>query len=409
MHRPLLRSATLCALLAGAGAVSAQDAWDATIRGTEARTPAEEGASFHLPPGFVMQLVASEPEISKPINMAFDARGRLWVSDTKEYPFPVADGVKGRDCIKVLEIDPASGRATRITSFADGLSIPLGVHPTGDGCIAYSTPAITFFHDTTGAGVCDRREQLYGTFGHDDTHGMTNSFTRGFDGWLYACHGFKNTSTVRGRDGQAITMTSGNTYRMRLDGSHVEQYTWGRVNPFGMSWTAAGDLYSSDCHTLPVYQLLRGGHYPGFGLPHDGLGYAPAMMSHMHGSTALCGVLSYSAEHFPAEYRGNCFTCNVVTSRIVRDVIGFAGATPTAHEAADLVVSDDPWFRPVDLQLGPDGAIYVADFYNRIIGHYEVPLTHPGRDHTHGRIWRIYYRGLKDPIVGKPQMADQTK
>jgi len=222
---------------------------------------------------------------------------------------------------------------------------------------------------------------------------MTNSFHRGFDGWLYACHGFKNTSTVTGADGQSITMVSGNTYRMRLDGSHVEQYTWGRVNPFGMSYDAFGNLYSSDCETKPIYQLLRGGHYPGFGLPHDGLGYAPEMMSHMHGSTALCGVLCYTAEHFPPEFRGNCLVCNVVTSRVNRDVLSFTGTTPRAHESPDFVVADDPWFRPVDLQLGPDGALYIADFYNRIIGHYEVDLHHPQRDHQRGRIWRIIYHG----------------
>src|SRR5580658_2648772 len=127
--------------LAGAGGTAvAGEVWDAAIRGVDARTPAGEGSGFHLPPGFEIQLVASEPDISKPINMAFDGRGRLWITDTREYPFPVGDGLK----------------------------IPLGIYPYGDGAIAYSIPAITFFHDSAGTGVCDRRELLYGSFGHED-------------------------------------------------------------------------------------------------------------------------------------------------------------------------------------------------------------------------------------------------
>jgi putative heme-binding domain-containing protein len=144
--------------------------------------------------------------------------------------------------------------------------------------------------------------------------------------------------------------------------------------------------------------LLRGGWYESFGKPHDGLGYAPTMMAHSHGSTAISGITFYAADHFPPAYRDLLYIGNVVTNRINLDRLERHGSTYRAIQLPDFVVSDDPWFRPVDIKLGPDGALYVADFYNRIIGHYEVPLDHPGRDRERGRIWRIRYVGGPQPL-----------
>jgi putative heme-binding domain-containing protein len=223
---------------------------------------------------------------------------------------------------------------------------------------------------------------------------MTSAFTWGFDGWVYACHGYSNTSTIKGRDGSAVTMHSGNTYRIRPDGAHIEQFTHGQVNPFGLCFDPLGNLYSADCHSQPIYQLLRGGYYPSFGKPHDGLGFAPEMFTGYKGSTAIAGIVYYAADHFPAPYRGDAFIGDVVTNEILQFHLTWHGSTPRA-EVRPFLRSKDPWFRPVTIQLGPDGALYVADFYNRIIGHYEVPLDHPGRDRERGRVWRIVYRGEK--------------
>lgn len=406
MRRPLLST---LALVSSLSSLTAQDAWDALVRGTDARTPQEQRAGFHLPPGFEIQLVASEPQIAKPMNLAFDAKGRLWVSDTLEYPWALADGKRGRDAVKVLTIG-TDGAATSITTFVDGLNIPIGLYPYKDGVIAFDIPTIKFHRDTDGDGKADKTEKLYGTFGRDDTHGMTNAFRRGPDGWLYACHGFKNKSTISGADGSSITMTSGSTYRMRVDGSRVERHTHGQVNPFGMAFDDWGNLFTSDCHSKPIYQVLRGAWYPSFGAPHDGLGYGPEMMAHMHGSTGLCGFAWYGAEQFPAEFRNNAFVCNVVTSKVNRDFLEPIGSTRNAKELADFVTSDDPWFRPVDLTVGPDGALYIADFYNKIIGHYEVDLKHPGRDRHRGRIWRVVYTGTGAKPATLPDLstADAT-
>jgi putative heme-binding domain-containing protein len=290
-----------------------------------------------------------------------------------------------------------------VTEFADGLNIPIGVYPFRSPgvngrdtwkALVWSIPHIWLLEDTDGDGKADRREPWYGPFDHTrDTHGNQASFRRGFDGWMYATHGFNNDSHVTGRDGNRVDLNSGNTYRVRLDGSRIEHHTWGQVNPFGLTWDHRGNLYSSDCHSAPLYQLLAGGYYPSFGKPHDGLGYAPVLMEHAHGSTAIDGACYYSDDLWPEAYRDTLLIGNVMTSRLNRDRIEFDGSSPRAVEQPDFLTSTDSWFRPVDTCLGPDGALYIADFYNRIIGHYEVPLQHPGRDRERGRIWRVVHVG----------------
>ena len=393
----------LCSLTLD-GAANAADTFAEFVRSTPPRTPADELRSFHLPPGFEIQLVAAEPDLLKPMNMAFDEKGRLWVTMTIEYPYPVPLDKKGRDVIKILEDTDDDGRADKITTFAEGLNIPIGIHPYQGGCIAWSIPNIWRFQDTDGDGKADRRDLLFGPFDHTrDTHGNQASFRRGFDGWLYATHGYNNDSHVQGADGQRIDLNSGNTYRMRLDGSRLEHYTWGQVNPFGLAFDPLGNLFSSDCHSAPIYQLLAGAYYPSFGKPHDGLGFAPTMMEQQRGSTALDGISYYADDLWPEEYRDSLFIGDVMTSRIYRDRAVEQGATKIARPMPDFVSTEDPWFRPVDTQLGPDGALYIADFYNRIIGHYEVPLNHPGRDRTSGRIWRVVYRGPDGQLKVRPR------
>src|SRR5262245_12958153 len=205
------------------------------IAATDPLPPEKQQQTFTLPPGFEIQLVAAEPDINKPINIAFDAKGRLWVTGSVEYPFP-AKG-KGRDKVWILEDFADNGRARKITTFADDLNIPIGVLPTSQGAIVYSIPSIWHLIDGRGQGKTDRREVLYTGYGFADTHGMTGEFMMGFDGWVYACHGFANTSKVKGTGkGDGIEMHSGNTYRFKPDGSKIEYFTHGQVNPFGLAF-----------------------------------------------------------------------------------------------------------------------------------------------------------------------------
>lgn len=378
------------------------------VRPTEPRTPSEEQAGFHLPPGFEIRLFAAEPQIAKPMNLAFDHRGRVWVTNSLEYPYGAAEGKTPSDSVHILEDTNGDGRADVSVEFADGLNIPIGVLPYGDGCLCYSIPNIYYLRDTDGDGICDQREVVLGPFDTTrDTHGMINSLRMGKDGWVYANHGFNNQSTVAGSDGHEIVMHSGNTFRFRPDGSRVEHITWGQVNPFGRTSDDWGNDFTADCHSKPISQMVRGGYYPSFGRPDDGLGMIPPMMDHLHGSTAISGLVFLSETLGLPSLANQMLSGNVMTSRINRNAVSYHGATAVAREMPDFLTSDDPWFRPVDIRLGPDGHLYVADFYNRIIGHYEVPLDHPGRDRYRGRIWQIRALDSPDPTGGElPITAD---
>jgi putative heme-binding domain-containing protein len=418
---PPMAARFLCVVITcciGSAATSAPQ-----VAPTDALSPDEQRAKFKLPPGFEIQLVVAEPQIGQPMNLNFDARGRLWITHSVEYPYPARGDVdprsdrfagggenQPRDALTVVEGIGHDGKPKQVTRFVEGLNIPIGQTPlgAGDRAIVYSIPNIYLAADSDGDGLAESKQLLYGRFGNIDTHGMASSFTPWIDGWIYGCHGFSNTSEIKDASGGVTKMNSGNTYRFRADGSRFEQFTWGQVNPFGMTFDPLGNLYTSDCHSLPIYMMLRGAYYPSFGKPHDGLGFGPTMINHGHGSTGICGPAYYAADQFPSDYRDNIFICNPVNSVVHRDKLQVHGSTYTCDTQPDFVTCEDLWFRPVDAMVGPDGALYIADFYNAVIGHYEVPLNHPKRDRTHGRVWRIVYTG-QNPDPAEPALPDLTK
>ncbi len=381
--------------------------------------------------------------VEYPWPAGMDAQGKLIPGFEKAYD-NIANvfGVKGapvpsnvaRDSVRILSDFGADGLAKSISIFAEGLNIPTGIQPLprgsvavakvfagaytpdpnpaepkpapagdqhiqeqpkGDSAIVYSIPNIYLLTDWDGDGVAEKRELLYGTAGYVDTHGGTSSFLYWIDGWIYGTHGFRNHSEITDRAGRVTVLDSGNTYRFRPDGSQFEIYTHGQTNPFGLTVDPLGNFYTADSHSKPVYMLLRGAFYEGIGKQHDGLGFAPRITDDDHGSSAIAGIAYYADDAYPEEFRGNLFNGNPVTQKVNRDKLEWHGSTPKAIRQPDFVTCDDPWFRPIQVKLGPDGALYIADFYNPIIGHYEFPLADPRRDHTHGRIWRVVYVGEK--------------
>lgn len=370
---------------------------------------AEQLRRFHLPAGFRIELIASEPQIQKPISLAFDAHGRLLVTTTVQYPLPSVSSDSAADKVVALSDEDGDGSFETVSTAIDFLSIPTTVVPSADALIYYSVPSIWTAHTREGSHILGPPQRLFGPFGYEDTHGMPSSFHLWLDGWVYACHGFGNTSEVAGSDHQRVVMSSGQIFRFRPDGSHVELYAHGLQNPFGLTHDSYGNLFATDSGRLPVHAILQGGCYPGFRAIEDGLGFVPPIMDHDHGSSGMAGVAFYDAAMFPVSYHGALFLGNPVTGRVNCDKLERVGSTYRAIKQADFLTCGDPWFRPVDIKLGPDGALYIADFYNSVIQHTEVALDSPDRDHHHGRVWRIsYVQGARDAPPA-PWHPDLTK
>ena len=345
------------------------------VSSSPARTAHEQQRLFHLPSGFVIELVASEPQIVKPINLNFDASGRLFVSQSVEYPFVPSPDQTPHDAIKMLVDTDGDGLTETASTFADGLSIPVGLTPSPGGLIGFSVPNLYHFKDRDGDGRADERSIAYQTFGYGDTHGMVGSLTWWIDGWVYGTHSNNNRSVARGADGHAIDIKTGHIHRFRPDGSRIEFFTRGQVNPFGITFDPLGNMYSADSHTKPISMMLRGAYYPDFFKPHDGLGFAPTMMRHTHGSTGLAGIVYYAADRFPPAYRGTIFIGNPVTGRINHDRLEVQGST-YRHRAAGLFDLRRPVVPPRRFAIGA-GRI---DLYRGFLRANHLPLR--GRSHA---------------------------
>ena len=387
--RPLLRSAALlCCLLA---AVSA------TAQGNDAPPDPEiERRSFKVADGFEVSLFAAEPAAAKPIQINFDPQGRLWVATSTIYP-QVKPGEAPDDKVLVLEDTDGDGKAEKSTVFAGGLLIPTGVLPGDGGAYVANSTELVHFADTDGDLKADSRRVVLSGFGTEDTHHIIHTFRWGPDGRFFFNQSIYIHSHVETPWGPRRLNGSG-TWRFDPRDLRLEVYSRGMVNPWGLAWDRWGQSFGTD-----------GAGFGGIHYQFPGSAYETAVdvKRTLRGLNAnhpkYCGLEYADGRHLPEDWRGSFITCDFRANRVVRFKVDDEDGAYVAKLMPDVITSTDRAFRPIDVKMGPDGAIYVADWYNPIINHGEVDFRDPRRDKTHGRIWRITAKGR--PLVERPKLV----
>jgi putative heme-binding domain-containing protein len=357
--------------------------------------PELERRSFLLADGFEVNLFAGDPVLAKPIQMNFDPRGRLWVVSSEVYP-QIAPGQTADDKVIVLEDSDGDGRSDRTTVFASGLLIPTGIEPGDGGAYVANSTELLHFADTDGDGKADRTRIMLSGFGTEDTHHLLHTLRWGYDGQLYFNQSIYIHSHIETPHG-VRRLGGGGIWEFRPETMELEVFIRGLINPWGHHFDRFGQSFATDgAGNEGINYCLPGAYYA----------TAPDAVRILRGlnpgSPKDCGAEFASGRHLPEEWRGNLLTNDFRGNRVVRYVISEDGAGFAARELAELIKTPHVAFRPIDIKMGPDGALYIADWYNPIIQHGEVDFRDPRRDHTRGRIWRVTARGR--PLVERPQL-----
>ncbi len=376
--------------------------------------PEVQAETFSVPPGFVVELVAAEPDGGKFVPIAFDHAGRLWTTTALEYPVDANESPAlakslfergGQDRIVVFDTPTAPGRQ-KARTFAEGLAIPLGVLPYKDGAYVQYGSEIRMYRDTDRDGRADRHQAVLTGFGVEDSHLFPHQFTRAPGNWLMLAQGAFNSSKVQSPDGGVTTFNRTKMARFRPDGSRFETIGWGPCNIWGLVLDRHGEVFIQEANDQgwPIMPFLQGGSYPlcGDDIPRPYSPPFPKTGEIEMGGTGLSGLaLSEGSDAFPAPWRDVFFVANPITRKVqaIRVHRGASASSPDAYgngwqleHLPDFLLSSDPWFRPVAMSLGPDGCLYIVDWYNQVISHNEIPRTHPDRDKTRGRIWRVRHQ-----------------
>ena len=358
--------------------------------------PELERRTFQVAPGFEINLFAADPLLAKPIQMNFDAQGRLWVATSELYP-QIRPGEKANDKIVILADTTGAGKADKITVFADGLLIPTGIAPGDGGVYVANSTELLHLKDTDGDGKADAVRVVLSGFGTEDTHHILHSLQWGPEGFLYFNQSVYIHSHIETPYG-VRRLGGGGIWQFRPDRLQLEILARGLINPWGHQFDAWGQSFATDG---------AGGEGINYILPGASYMWAPGAAKILPGlnpgSPKDCGLEIISGRHFPPDWQGNLITNDFRGHRVCRYAVSAEGSAYASQELPEVIKSSHPAFRPVDVKLGPDGALYIADWYNPIIQHGEVDFRDPRRDHTRGRIWRVTAKDR--PLVPRPQVV----
>ncbi len=407
--------------------------------------PSKAAEKLEVHPEFNISLVASEPLINKVMNVDWDEKGRLWVVETPEYPngrreLNVEVWKDSGSWTKKLDRDPidriswledtnGDGVMDKKHVFADKLELATSFVLYKNGVIVCAAPDIWNLQDTDGDGVADKREKIYTGLGIRDTHAVINNLRWGPDGWIYATHGYSSGDvTALGTPGKAPVTIGSGVVRFKPDGTEIEQYASKGGNTWGLDITSDGQVFWTQptsgtvfFHTvLPEYVLAKGKipgtnsykgmmehqkSYPLMSWPEQ----AYVQIDLVGEFTAAAGCAIYEGGAWPAKWNYSYFTTEPTLNIVHHEFVEKDGVTYKSHkepgrEETEFIRSKDLWFRPIETRVGPDGALYVVDFYNQAVIHNDTrgPIhgpanaaVRPDRDHYYGRIWKVNHKEAK--------------
>jgi putative heme-binding domain-containing protein len=386
------------ALLAGSVLlVSAQKPAHTTVRPPHgqdhlpgpALTPAQAIKKMKVPPGFSVEVVASEPDIVNPVAMTFDERGRIWITESLEYPRSSAG--PGRDRIKVLEDTDGDGKVDKVTVFAEGLNIPSGIAVGHGGVWVANSPDILFYRIGPDGKAAGKPEVVVTGFGRTDTHELPNSLTWGPDGWLYGLNGVFNHSHVKHR-GKDYRFTCA-LFRIHPKTREFQLFCEGTSNPWGLAFDTQGSAFVSACVIDHLWHLTETGYYHRQGGPYPPFTWPlGSIVKHRHQKAAYCGLHFFDSDAYPKEYRERLYMGNIHGGCVNVDVLKRAGSTYFATPDPDFLSANDAWFMPVAQKTGPDGCLYILDWYDRYHCYQDARRDPKGIDRLNGRLYRVRYK-----------------